>query len=169
MTDNHTPEQRSANMAHIRSSGTKPEEQLYQSIRVALGYRWRIDRNVTSIRGNPDVVVPSLRLIIFVDGCFFHGCSTHYREPMSNREYWLPKIAGNIARDKTQRGILESQGWRVWQVWEHELRKKSLAETELILGGLLQELIAKHRGRLYPAGNQTCRRNRRNLLRGRDA
>lgn len=145
MADNHTPEQRSANMARIRSSGTTPEKRLYQTVRAALGHRWRIDRNVTSMPGRPDVVVPSLRLVIFADGCFFHGCPAHYREPLSNRGYWMPKIAGNIARDKAQRSTLEADGWFVWQVWEHELKTKSLADTELALSRRLQEFITERR------------------------
>jgi DNA mismatch endonuclease (patch repair protein) len=102
MADKHTPEQRSANMARIRSSGTTPEQRLYLAVRDALGYRWRIDRNIRALPGCPDVVIPSLRLVIFADGCFFHGCPKHYRAPLSNTEYWVPKIAGNIARDKAQ-------------------------------------------------------------------
>jgi len=78
-------------MSRIRSSGTAPEERLYQAVRDALGHRWRIDRNVTSMLGRPDVVIPPLQLAIFADGCFFHGCPEHYRPPLSNRDYWVPK------------------------------------------------------------------------------
>ncbi len=142
MTDNHTPEQRSANMARIRSSGTAPEERLYEVVRVALGYRWRIDRNVTTMPGRPDVVVPSLRLVIFADGCFFHGCPAHYRPPLSNSEYWLPKILGNMDRDKSHRSVLETNGWSVWRVWEHELTKRAIPETQLTLDHRLAQLVA---------------------------
>jgi DNA mismatch endonuclease (patch repair protein) len=143
MTDNHTPEQRSANMARIRSSRTMPEERLYITVRATLGHKWRIDRNVTTMAGRPDVVIPSLRLVIFADGCFFHGCPAHYREPLSNREYWLPKIAGNIQRDSLHQSALEAAGWSVWRVWEHDLTKKNLPDTKLRLGGRLGQLIAK--------------------------
>jgi DNA mismatch endonuclease, patch repair protein len=145
MADNHTPEQRSANMARIRSSGTTPEERLYQAVRTTLGYRWRIDRNVKTMPGCPDVVIPSLRLVIFADGCFFHGCPKHYRAPLSNTEYWTPKIAGNIARDKVQQAILEADGWSVWRVWEHELIKSAHPETELTLRHKLNELARTRR------------------------
>ena len=145
MTDNHTPEQRSANMARIRSSGTVPEEQLYRAVRIALGHRWRIDRNVIAMPGRPDVVIPSLRLVMFADGCFFHGCATHYRAPLSNREYWLPKIVRNIERDRSQRSALEASGWSVVRIWEHELTRKKLPETQLILGRELEQRVAEHR------------------------
>jgi DNA mismatch endonuclease, patch repair protein len=145
MTDRHTPEQRSANMARIRSSGTAPEERLYQSVRIALGYRWRIDRNVRAMPGCPDVVIPSLRLAIFADGCFFHGCPDHYNVPLSNVGYWKPKIAGNIARDKARQASLESNGWSVWRIWEHELTKNALPGTEVTLHRKLGELANKRR------------------------
>jgi DNA mismatch endonuclease (patch repair protein) len=147
MTDKHTPEQRSANMARIRSSGTVPEERLYQAVRAALGYRWRIDRNIRAMPGCPDVVIPSLRLVIFVDGCFFHGCPKHYRAPLSNTQYWVPKIRRNIERDKAQQAALEADGWSVWRVWEHELTKNTLPDTQTVLSHRLIELARKRRQR----------------------
>ena len=130
-------------MARIRSSGTMPEERLYMTVRASLGHKWRIDRNVTTLAGRPDVVIPSLRLVIFADGCFFHGCPIHYRAPQSNREYWLPKIAGNIKRDSLHQSALEAAGWSVWRVWEHDLTKKNLSDTQLRLGGRLGQLVAE--------------------------
>ena len=132
-------------MARIRSSGTTPEERLYQAVRTVLGYRWRIDRNVKAMPGCPDVVIPSLRLVIFADGCFFHGCPKHYRAPLSNTEYWTPKIAGNIARDTVQLATLEADGWSVWRLWEHELTKTALPETQAALRYKLDELSREHR------------------------
>jgi DNA mismatch endonuclease (patch repair protein) len=145
MADNHTPEQRSANMARIRGSRTMPEERLYATVRAVLGHKWRIDRNVTSMAGRPDLVIPSLRLVIFADGCFFHGCPSHYRAPLSNCEYWLPKIAGNIKRDSLHQSALEAAGWSVWRVWEHDLVKRNLPDTQLGLGDRLEQLVAERR------------------------
>ena len=144
MADNHTPEQRSANMARIRSSGTTPEERLYAAVRTALGHRWRIDRNVTAMAGRPDLVIPSLKLVIFADGCFFHGCPTHYRAPLTNSDYWSPKIARNIERDGFQQSALEADGWAVWRVWEHDLTKNTLPETHISLSNRLERRIAEH-------------------------
>ena len=145
MADKHTPVQRSANMARIRSSGTTPEQRLYQAVRAALGYRWRIDRNIRTLPGCPDVVIPSLWLVIFADGCFFHGCPKHYRAPLSNTEYWVPKIAGNIARDKARQATLEANGWSVWRVWEHDLTKGALPDTHVALDHRLNELAREYR------------------------
>jgi G:T-mismatch repair DNA endonuclease (very short patch repair protein) len=83
--------------------------------------------------------------VIFADGCFFHGCPKHYRAPLSNTEYWTPKITGNIARDKAQQGALEANGWSVWRVWEHELTKSTFAGTQMMLGRRLDDLAQKHR------------------------
>ena len=74
MADVFPPEQRSEIMSRIRSSGTTPEARLCASVREALGGRWRIDRNVRTLPGQPDVVVAGLHLAIFADGCFYHGC-----------------------------------------------------------------------------------------------
>ena len=145
MTDNHTREQRSANMARIRSSGTVPEEQLYQIVRGELGHRWRIDRNVTAMPGRPDIVIPTLRLVIFADGCFFHGCPVHYRAPQSNKDYWLPKIASNLERDARHRTALEAAAWSVWRVWEHDLVRKTLADTRVVMARRLELLVVEHK------------------------
>ena len=138
-------------MARIRSSGTTPEQRLYQAVRAALGYRWRIDRNIRALPGCPDVVIPSLRLVIFADGCFFHGCPKHYRAPLSNTEYWVPKIAGNIARDKARQATLEADGWSVWRVWEHDLTKGALPDTHVALDHRLNELAREYRLRRMTA------------------
>ena len=140
-------------MARIRSSGTVPEELLYQVVRAALGHRWRIDRNIRAMPGCPDVVIPSLRLAIFADGCFFHSCPEHYRAPLSNTEYWVPKIARNVTRDKAQQVALEADGWSVWRVWEHELTKNALPDTQVTLHHKLEELTNKHRRRRRDDGS----------------
>src|SRR5580698_284189 len=100
MPDCFSEEFRSDVMSRIRSTGSKPEDRLVEIVRRVLGPKWRIDRNVRGLPGCPDVVVPSLRLCIFADGCFFHGCPSHWRPPATRREYWVPKIEGNIRRDK---------------------------------------------------------------------
>lgn len=109
-------------MSRIRSTGTKPEAVLYDMAREALGPRWRIDRHRSDLPGRPDIVIPSLRLAVFVDGCFFHHCPQHGRIPDSNRSYWEPKLAGNVARDGRNRRALRRGGWSVHRFWEHDLK-----------------------------------------------
>jgi DNA mismatch endonuclease (patch repair protein) len=68
----------------------------------------------------PDVVFTRARLAVFVDGCFWHVCPVHGNEPRANTDYWRPKLARNVARDRAVDAALERAGWRVLRAWEHE-------------------------------------------------
>lgn len=133
MADIFKPEKRSEIMSNIRAHGSKPEERLYRLVRVILGHRWRIDRNVETLPGRPDVVVPSLRLILLADGCFFHMCPKHGRIPDTNTQYWKPKLERNVERDRQNREALRRRGYAVWRVWEHDLRGTRLERIERLL------------------------------------
>ena len=125
--DIYTVKQRSAIMSRIRSTGTKPEERLYMVVRWVLGHRWQIDRNPSKILGSPDIYIPSLSLVLFVDGCFFHACPIHGHIPESNTDYWEQKIARNVRRYRRQ---LRKDGFGVWRFWEHELKPSRLEAAE---------------------------------------
>jgi DNA mismatch endonuclease (patch repair protein) len=71
-------------------------------------------------------VFPEKLLAVFVDGCFWHGCSTCYRRPHSNQSYWDAKVTSNMARDKKRRADLKMRGWRILALWEHDLQKGAL-------------------------------------------
>ena len=73
--------------------------------------------------GKPDLVFPGRRKVVFVHGCFWHGCAEHYRRPKGNRKFWDAKIARNMERDATVTKALRKAGWRVLCLWEHELAK----------------------------------------------
>jgi DNA mismatch endonuclease (patch repair protein) len=62
------------------------------------------------------------KLAVFVDGCFWHGCKVHRSIPKSNAAFWSNKIAGNVRRDAAVRRRLNSLGWSVLRVWQHDLR-----------------------------------------------
>lgn len=79
------------------------------------------------------MVVPGLRLAIFADGCFYHGCPEHGHLPKSNLEYWLPKLARNRKRDRVSRRALRKMGFAVWRFWEHELKGARMVRTQLVL------------------------------------
>jgi DNA mismatch endonuclease, patch repair protein len=70
--------------------------------------------------GKPDFAFRRERVVIFVDGCFWHGCIKHLRIPKSNREYWQKKISGNMIRDRIISKELRAKGWKVVRIWEHE-------------------------------------------------
>jgi DNA mismatch endonuclease, patch repair protein len=134
MVDIYNAAKRSEIMSQIRSRGTKPEKTLQEIVRSILGPRRHIEKNVNELPGRPDVIVPSLRLIIFVDGCFYHSCFKHGRVPKSNIDYWQPKLHLNVVRAERSRSKLRRMGYLVWTVWEHDLvpskRARTLARLE---------------------------------------
>ena len=136
MADVHTPEQRSYNMSRIRGKNTKPEE-LVRKYLFAQGFRYR--KNDNRLPGKPDIVLPKYKTVIFINGCFWHGHDgcRYFEWPKNNAEFWKEKISGNILRDKHNRKLLSEQGWRVIEIWECELKKKSVQET---LDHLVQDL-----------------------------
>jgi len=74
------------------------------------------------IPGSPDAILKDRKVAIFVDSCFFHKCPRCYVEPQSNRDYWIPKIADNVKRDRRCNITLERAGWKVIRLWEHEIK-----------------------------------------------
>lgn len=121
MADNHTKEQRSYNMSHIRSKNSKPEEKVRKYL-FSKGFRYR--KNDKKFPGCPDIVLPKYKTVIFVNGCFWHkhDCG-QFVWPSSNIEYWEKKIWGNVKRDTKNHRLLEDMGWNIIIVWECELKK----------------------------------------------
>lgn len=118
-----TKEQRSRNMAAIRSKGNRSTEISLRLRLVRAGIRgWRT--HPEDIEGRPDFAFDELGMVIFVDGCYWHGCPKCYHLPEQNREYWQQKLARNIARDKLVSSRLRRQGWSVVRIWEHTLKQK---------------------------------------------
>ena|ERR1700730_9393415 len=83
---------------------------------------WR--RNVR-LSGKPDFVFRGKKVVIFVDGCFWHGCSEHGSIPKNNRCFWKQKLTNNKVRDIKVDKLLRSTGWRVLRIWQHELPKRN--------------------------------------------
>jgi len=118
-------------MSRIRGRDTSPEVELRHAV-WRLGLRYRLNRRVAGIR--PDFIFPGLRLAVFVDGCFWHGCPDHYVRPRSsNAEFWASKLSQNVARDERQLKQLHAEGWRVIRVWEHEVEHRPSATASFIL------------------------------------
>ena len=109
---------RSEQMARISGRNTRPEVLLRRLLWRA-GMRYRLFG--TTHVGRPDIVFRSKRVAVFVDGCQWHGCPQHYVRPRSNCDFWMAKLAANVARDRRQTIELERSGWRVVRVWEHDL------------------------------------------------
>ena len=122
MADNLTKDIRKKNMSHIRSTNSKPEE-IVRKYLFSKGFRYR--KNVRTLPGCPDIVLPKYHTVIFVNGCFWHkhDCG-RFVWPSSNTEYWVPKINRNVERDAESHKKLTEMGWKVLIVWECELKKK---------------------------------------------
>ena len=112
------PLTRSEQMSRIRAKNTRPER-ILRSLLWQDGLRYRLHADTPA--GKPDIVFLALKVAVFVDGCFWHGCPEHYVRPRSSNEFWATKLADNVRRDVEQTRKLERLGWRVCRVWEHEV------------------------------------------------
>jgi DNA mismatch endonuclease (patch repair protein) len=120
---------RSRLMASIRSSGNKSTELLFA--RLCRTHRISGWRRKAALVGSPDFTFWKERLVVFVDGCFWHGCSHCYRAPVRNVSYWQWKIAVNRRRDRRVSRLLRQEGWRVLRVRECSLRKPTRVISRL--------------------------------------
>jgi DNA mismatch endonuclease, patch repair protein len=84
------------------------------------GVEFVTDYRHVGIRSRPDIAVPSAHVVVFVDGCFWHGCPEHGTLPKTNTPWWLSKIRGNCERDERATATWSDAGWTVLRVWEHE-------------------------------------------------
>ena len=120
MTDVLTPEQRRKNMSRIRGKNTSPEMKLRKMLWESglRGYRVHY-----KLLGKPDIVFTRKKVVVFVDGCFWHKCPVCFRPPETNAEFWNEKLQKNVERDLKVTKELEDLGWTVLRFWEHEVKK----------------------------------------------
>jgi len=121
MADVFPPAKRSWIMSRVKGKNTKPEIKV-RSLIHAMGFRFRLHRK--DLPGNPDLVFPKYRKVIFVHGCFWHqhrACPNAAR-PTSNTIYWNKKLERTIERDNQNITALESAGWQVLVIWECEVK-----------------------------------------------
>ena len=125
-------------MAAIKGKDTKPE-MIVRKYLFSRGLRFRIQ--VRKLPGNPDIVLPKYKTVIFVNGCFWHGHEDcrYFRLPKSNVEFWKAKIERNVARDVRNEVALKALGWRVVRVWECEI--KTVAQREEYLKRLYDRIV----------------------------
>ncbi len=119
-------------MQAVKSRDTKPE-MIVRRMLHAEGYRYRL--HVKCLPGCPDIVFPSRRKALFINGCFWHGhtCSRGSRVPKANRPYWEQKVARNRERDLDSLEKLRTLGWQVLTLWECEIRSIKLASLKRFL------------------------------------
>src|SRR4051812_22678180 len=85
------------------------------------GIRFRVDvRPTADLRMRGDLVWKGRRLVVMIDGCYWHACPTHGTSPKNNAEWWRTKIAANAERDRRHDLQLRERGWTVLRFWEHE-------------------------------------------------
>lgn len=136
MSDVLSPAQRSFCMSRNRGSDTKPEVSLRRAL-WKLGLRFRIR---SDLPGRPDIIFRISRTVVFVDGCFWHGCPDHFQKPRTNAEFWSGKIARTAERDREADSKLKSAGWEVIRIWEHDIKKDVEACARLV-----QRTVCKRR------------------------
>lgn len=103
-----------------RSRDTAPELAVRRLVH-AMGLRYRVDaRPLPTLRRKADLVFTRRRVAVFIDGCFWHGCPQHHRQPTANSDYWAAKVARNRARDAATDEALTAAGWTVLRFWAHQ-------------------------------------------------
>lgn len=126
MADMFDPQKRSEIMSKVHSANTTPELRIRKLLH-GMGYRFRLQRR--DLPGNPDIVLSRYKTVIFVHGCFWHGCPSckHAQvRPKANAEYWGNKLNRTLERDQKNIAQLEQMGWSVIVIWECETKKQKL-------------------------------------------
>jgi DNA mismatch endonuclease (patch repair protein) len=118
--DSVSQEKRSGIMRLIKSRDTSLEKALRSRL-WKQGIRYR--KNVLTLFGKPDISITREKIVIFIDSCFWHGCSKHLRMPKSNIDYWVAKVEKNKKRDQTVNMHYKKKGWIVLRFWEHNIKK----------------------------------------------
>lgn len=108
------------NMQANRGRDTTPELAV-RSLLHARGFRYRVNVPLAfDRRRRADITFSRVRLAVFIDGCYWHGCPYHFQLPKTNATFWQTKIAGNQSRDAETDAALRASGWSVLRFWEHE-------------------------------------------------
>ena len=117
--DKITKEQRSKIMSKIRNKWTSPEKLLHNKLK-GLKIKHKMH---PAIYGKPDILLNSSKTVIFIDGCFWHGCHTcNNKKPSTNKKFWINKIKKNIKRDAHVIRRLKKDGFKIIRIWEHDIK-----------------------------------------------
>lgn len=127
----------------MRSVGrvdTQPEMRLRQAL-WSRGIRYRIERRVVGTK--PDLVVAGAALAVFVDGCFWHGCPSHYVAPVANADRWRDKLYRNQTRDARDTLCLQNAGWTVLRFWECEIRSDLVRVVDEVMRAVRSPYVVR--------------------------
>ena len=140
MADKFTKEERSKIMSHIPGKETKPEI-LVRKFLFAKGFRYR--KNVKSLSGTPDIVLPRYKTVVFIHGCFWHGHKSCLKSklPQTRRDFWKKKISENVKRDRKDIQLLQKEDWNVITIWQCEINnsQKRQKRLELLISTIKRE------------------------------
>ena len=133
MADVHSKETRSFNMSQIKGKNTKPE-MLVRKFLFANGFRYRIHDK--KLPGKPDIVLPKLKTVVFVHGCYWHGHENckYFVLPKTRTDWWLQKISRTKEVDQINFSCLADEGWKIINIFECELKpaKRDITLLQLI-------------------------------------
>lgn len=116
-----TSSARSALMARVRGTGNKTTEVRFRMALARAGIKgWKL--HPKGLLGNPDFIFPDAMLAVFVDGCFWHACPRCGHRPKSHASFWGAKLQSTMQRDAVNSAALETRGYEVLRLWEHQLR-----------------------------------------------
>jgi len=132
MADIFSKKKRSEIMSKVRSKDSKIEIEFRKKLWKA-GFRYR--KNSTKYFGKPDIVLPKYKTVIFIDSCFWHGCKKHGTMPQTRKKFWETKIERNKERDKEVNRYYRKADWKIFRIWEHDLKMidKSAEKLSLLI------------------------------------
>lgn len=139
-------------MSGIQGKNTKPELVIRKGLH-ALGFRYRL--HVTRLPGKPDIALPKYKVVIFANGCFWHGHDCHlFKWPSTRPEWWRAKIEKTRLADEAARNALLSDGWRVAEVWECALKGRTRLPFGEVIGELADWIVDGATDHLIIRGNE---------------
>jgi DNA mismatch endonuclease, patch repair protein len=110
----------SERMSRVRNRDTDAEMALRRELH-RRGLRYRVNLRIPGLgRVRPDIVFTRRKLVVFIDGCFWHRCPIHATHPKTNADWWEQKLETNVRRDRKTDQVLVDAGWTVIRIWEHE-------------------------------------------------
>lgn len=128
MTDVFSKRKRSEVMRAVKSTGNQSTE--IKLIRVFKENKFSGWRRNYKLFGHPDFVFPKLKVVVFADGCFWHGHNCRNTKPANHAEYWREKISRNQERDKEVTKTLKRLGWKVVRIWECEIKRGEIKKLK---------------------------------------
>jgi DNA mismatch endonuclease (patch repair protein) len=161
--DIFSTEKRSAVMATIRNKGNRSTERRFAAmLRSKKISGWKLHNR--SLPGRPDFCFAGRKVVVFVDGCFWHACHKCFRLPDNNREFWRRKIESNIVRDRRVNCQLRKMGFTVFRLWEHEIKRRDKRLLQLLESLRFGTLTAVRTNGLFRRCLKTARQSGRSAV-----